>query len=644
MQTIATNKSAVAATALPIEVEQSTSLSDGGGNGIFKGILSSVSESDARFGPSPKSVPEPAKQQVEATEQGQYQIADEGRADKQIASGNEARYSERNNSEQAHNTNIQANTDTHQSEEESDTDWVAFVERIIADAGADADSGENTIVDGANFFDSQSNSQVFNVDILNADKEYKAIKGEFTLTLPIDTNLPIEPDNGRVTQDYKITLSEQEIALIQSVHDDKIPTLGENDKANLTQLAEDIIHSLALPSENISSSGDGVTRLSSINSDNIADSKEETSNGERLNPQVTLLSTLLGEEQKANSQGAEALEDINLLQDATPPSASLASETKPAEFAKLADKKSEQNQLVLQSASEHIELVVESVLSEVSDSPEKVQLTQGLRADLSSSIVEQLSKNQTKSDKPTLSFQQVVEEALSAQTSEVAEENYAGIALQASKTEQVIAIAHAITDAVVKHQTSPTGALDQNNPANNSSINNDATFIASLDKLSVEGATQVSEQNKLTNPIPPEKAIPLHQPEGQKQVAEKIRWMVGARVTAAEIRLDPPELGSMQIRINMTGDTASVNMVVQSTQARDMLAEAQPRLREMLSEQGIDLGESFVSTQDQQSSDQQASEDGNASSHFGTEHDEELSVIEQPIQKKQSPYNVDAYV
>ena len=94
-----------------------------------------------------------------------------------------------------------------------------------------------------------------------------------------------------------------------------------------------------------------------------------------------------------------------------------------------------------------------------------------------------------------------------------------------------------------------------------------------------------------------DKPMPLNQPQGQQQLAEKIRWMVNGRQSMAEIRLDPPEMGSMQIRLNVSGDSASVSFVVQSQHAKEMLADAMPRLRDMFSEQGIDLGESFVSQQ-----------------------------------------------
>ncbi|GEA06047.1 hypothetical protein KUL42_08080 [Alteromonas sp. KUL42] len=91
-----------------------------------------------------------------------------------------------------------------------------------------------------------------------------------------------------------------------------------------------------------------------------------------------------------------------------------------------------------------------------------------------------------------------------------------------------------------------------------------------------------------------DKAVNIHKPEGQQQLNEKIRWMVNARNTMAEIRLDPPEMGSMQVRVNVSGEAASVSFIVQSQQAKDALADAMPKLRDMLAEQGIELGDAQV--------------------------------------------------
>ncbi|APD89161.1 flagellar hook-length control protein FliK [Alteromonas mediterranea] len=135
-----------------------------------------------------------------------------------------------------------------------------------------------------------------------------------------------------------------------------------------------------------------------------------------------------------------------------------------------------------------------------------------------------------------------------------------------------------------------------------------------------------------------DKAVNIHKSEGQQQLNEKIRWMVNARNTMAEIRLDPPELGSMQVRVNVAGDAASVSFVVQSQQAKDALAEAMPKLRDMLSEQGIELGDAEVRKDNSSNNEngQQLAGEGNQGRGERGENDgldemEGTRVIEQPV-------------
>lgn len=139
-----------------------------------------------------------------------------------------------------------------------------------------------------------------------------------------------------------------------------------------------------------------------------------------------------------------------------------------------------------------------------------------------------------------------------------------------------------------------------------------------------------------------DKAVNIHKSDGQQQLGEKIRWMVNARNTMAEIRLDPPELGSMQVRVNVAGDAASVSFVVQSQQAKDALADAMPKLRDMLSEQGIELGDAQVRKDNSSGQDngQQLAGDshqgqgaGNRGENDGLDDTDGMRVIEQSISR-----------
>jgi flagellar hook-length control protein FliK len=84
------------------------------------------------------------------------------------------------------------------------------------------------------------------------------------------------------------------------------------------------------------------------------------------------------------------------------------------------------------------------------------------------------------------------------------------------------------------------------------------------------------------------------------QMAEKVNMMMSKNLKNIDIRLDPPELGKMQIRMNMNGDMTTVHFTVANQHARDAIEQSMPRLREMLSQQGVQLGETAVQQQHSQ--------------------------------------------
>lgn len=124
------------------------------------------------------------------------------------------------------------------------------------------------------------------------------------------------------------------------------------------------------------------------------------------------------------------------------------------------------------------------------------------------------------------------------------------------------------------------------------------------------------------------KAINIAKPEGHQQLAEKVQWMVNSKNLVAEIRLDPAELGSVHVKVVMSGESATVTFVVQSQQARDAVDTATPRLKEMLAEKGIELGQSSVR---QESDTQQEQGDGELARQ-GESSQQELDEAESPEQ------------
>ncbi|CAM2779254.1 flagellar hook-length control protein FliK [Vibrio ordalii] len=124
-------------------------------------------------------------------------------------------------------------------------------------------------------------------------------------------------------------------------------------------------------------------------------------------------------------------------------------------------------------------------------------------------------------------------------------------------------------------------------------------------------ATQSRADNLQAAQQPP---LLFNREMASEQMAERLQMMMSKNLKHVDIRLDPPELGRLQIRMNMNGDHTTVHFTVANHQARDVIEQSMPRLREMLAQQGVQLGETSV--QQQSAGQQQAryTADGDAQS------------------------------
>ncbi len=91
--------------------------------------------------------------------------------------------------------------------------------------------------------------------------------------------------------------------------------------------------------------------------------------------------------------------------------------------------------------------------------------------------------------------------------------------------------------------------------------------------------------------------VPVGQQQWPSAVAERVMWMSSQRVTSAEIHLDPPELGPLQVRVSINQEAASVTFSSQHAAVREALDLGSFRLREMFESEGLDLVNVDVSDQ-----------------------------------------------
>ncbi len=99
----------------------------------------------------------------------------------------------------------------------------------------------------------------------------------------------------------------------------------------------------------------------------------------------------------------------------------------------------------------------------------------------------------------------------------------------------------------------------------------------------------------------------LNNPAWSRVVSSRVVWMAREGVQQAELRLNPASLGSVELRLSINNDQASVTFLAQNAATRDALEQAMPRLRESLAENGLALSHSEVGQQNQ--SGEQASDD-----------------------------------
>ncbi|MGR5239701.1 flagellar hook-length control protein FliK [Photobacterium damselae] len=196
-------------------------------------------------------------------------------------------------------------------------------------------------------------------------------------------------------------------------------------------------------------------------------------------------------------------------------------------------------------------------------------------------------------------------------------------ALLTSKAEllpQGDAVKAGINHSVALSQAQTQSLLDQSHATDSK----EASAQAALQSLSAHqnGASSASSllgnrQDTSLNNQPP---LLLTKEQAGDQLADKVQMMAAKNLKQIDIRLDPPELGRMQIKLSLHDDNqASIQFQVAHQQTRDLIDQAMPRLRELLLQQGMQLAQSSVHQEtSQQFSQHFNQQSGQDSSAFGS--------------------------
>lgn len=132
--------------------------------------------------------------------------------------------------------------------------------------------------------------------------------------------------------------------------------------------------------------------------------------------------------------------------------------------------------------------------------------------------------------------------------------------------------------------------LTESGPAQQTISNTAATALSSASQQALQKAADFASP------------LSLQQANAASQLTEKVVYQVNQKIQMAEIRIDPEDLGAMQIKVNLQHDQLSLQFTVQQAQAKEALEQHLPKLRELLEQQGLSLGESQI---EQRNKDQQ---------------------------------------
>ncbi|RYY04186.1 MAG: flagellar hook-length control protein FliK [Gammaproteobacteria bacterium] len=166
-------------------------------------------------------------------------------------------------------------------------------------------------------------------------------------------------------------------------------------------------------------------------------------------------------------------------------------------------------------------------------------------------------------------------------------------------------------------------------PAQNTS-NTGSTALDSLARFS-DTQTPAARSFVAQTAVP----VPVGQPQWSQAVGEKVLWLAAQNISSAEINLHPKDLGPMQVRVSVNQEQTTVSFTSHHPVVREVLDQNLNRLRDMFSEQGlnlvnVDVSDKSFSRQQGDAKDQK----GQGGTNSATPEEETLVAVTNIVQQR----------
>lgn len=99
-----------------------------------------------------------------------------------------------------------------------------------------------------------------------------------------------------------------------------------------------------------------------------------------------------------------------------------------------------------------------------------------------------------------------------------------------------------------------------------------------------------SSARPAAQPVRLDVAAPVGSREFGAEVGNRLVWMASNNHQVAELRVDPPQLGPVEVRLSIANDQATLSITSPHAAVRDAIQASLPRLQDMLQGLGISLG------------------------------------------------------
>lgn len=140
------------------------------------------------------------------------------------------------------------------------------------------------------------------------------------------------------------------------------------------------------------------------------------------------------------------------------------------------------------------------------------------------------------------------------------------------------------------------------------------------------GVDQFSRvQGNGVKPFTTTMTTPMYQKEWAGEMSQKLMMMVSSKIQSAQILITPKDMGPIDVKVSMQQEQAHVVFTTPVTHTRDALEQALPKLREMLEQNGVSMGDVDVRDQGTQHSSEGHAQDRRSGSGNGTEQSDRVA-------------------